>query len=306
MKGEPKTMEELNDNISIPVPNPIPERYRDVIFDEMPVNDDDKPIKQIGDLMIGHFFELQVPFKTKPKIRPSPDEIELYDLDDPEEMAIYIKQMEDEAPVYKAGTVYKVVDIDMATGTVYAASEPLYADRNEMNKSYIKEMIVLPLRRVGRANFRDRGSFYGPTKTIGDYATDDLQSRLGNFMLEYWDDPLRHKAQAQVDMIMADLERIFYVKALPAQIFELSMVVENHKVPLSLYGDIYKKFMLNTIKRLMPPEVMIQCNDLYSGYRMQPDRNNDEYDEVLVTLAVDFTLKPDYHYVGVKGFNWPI
>jgi hypothetical protein len=104
---------------------------------------------------------------------------------------------------------------------------------------------------------------------------------------------------------MADVERIFDVKRVDGQIFQLSLKVKESMAP-SMLGPIYFNFIMSTVKRLMPPQVMIKVNELYKMYRLQPCLDNPEEDELLVILAVDFTLKDDYHYIGIEGFKWPI
>lgn len=265
---------------------------------------DNSPIKNIRELMVGHFIELTVPFKPVRKIKPPSYEDDVNE-DDAEELAAYYKEMEDDIPTYPAYTVYKVESIELNFQKIYISSAPLFSSSDFIDKPYFDKIIILPARRIGRGNFRSRGYYLGHTYTIGEHATEDLGGRLRNILPQYHDSPLRYKAIAQVDMIMADVERIFDVKQIPGQIFELSLVVKEDLAP-SMLGPIYFNFMLNTVRRLMPPQVMVNLNEVYKLYRIQPDRNDPEEDELLVTLAVDFELKEDYHYCGIDGFDWTI
>ena len=274
-------------------------------FIEMPGNEDDLPIKKIRELRPGFFIEVGIPFKPIRKIQMpvwDPD----FDTTDSEEVAAYIKKEIDEIPTYPAYSVYKVIEVKHDTISVSVA--PLFAGSDVMDKSFFNHIIILPMRRVGRADFRSRGYFYGHTKSIGDYASEDLDPHLKNLNHLYHDGPLRHKAMAQVDMIMADVERIFNVRALPAQLFQISLKIKDRPdgVGMHVLGTIYYNFILSIIRRLMLPQVMVNMNELFRAYRIQPDPLDPEEDELLVTIAVDFTLKEDYYYIGVEGFEWPI
>jgi hypothetical protein len=269
---------------------------------EMPYNLDNSPIKKITELQPGCFIELTVPFRPDYKIDPPLWE---HHITDEEELAEYYQEEEARLPTHPANTAYLVTKIDYENKSLFITKAPLFSTAYEIDRTYMKHIISLPYRRVGRADFRSGGSFHGYTKMIGDYATEDLERSLQGRLPEHCEAPLRHKAMAQVDMIMADVERIFDVKRVDGQIFQLSLKVKESMAP-SMLGPIYFNFIMSTVKRLMPPQVMIKVNELYKMYRLQPCLDNPEEDELLVILAVDFTLKDDYHYIGIEGFKWPI
>ena len=262
-------------------------------------------IENIDELMEGCFIELTVSFKPSYKINP-PSWYDDGDVNDKEELENYYKNKEARIPTYPAYTVYRVNKIDKDRNVLFISKAPLFADSYELDESYFKYVISLPYGRIGRADFRGNGYFYGPTKTIGDYATEDLDSILTGMLQEYRDKYLRHKAMAQVDMIMADIERVFNVRNLPGQIFEISLVYKDKDFPAVVSSTIYSRLILRVIQKLVPTQVMVNMNVLYRLFRIQPDPNEDGEDQSLIIIAIDFTLKDDYHYSGVSSFDWPI